>query len=89
MATIATEPENLVGLYTMFYRGYTNHIISVNFRFHGNLTGARKRAQAYCNIMGFKLNFVQPMVVDLDREEKYKLGGQIDPSEITVTSLGR
>ena len=85
MATKETAVESslepLVGLYTMFYRKDTNHLQSKNFRFNGNLKEARARAEQHANIMGMRLNFVQPLISDLSREEHFKTTGQFVKEE--------
>ena len=74
---IETTSESLVGLYTMYYRApqVSNTLISKNFRFNGNLHDAKERAEEYCSIMGLRLNFVQPLISDLKKEEEFKLRG--------------
>lgn len=69
-----TETESFVGIYTMFFRQHTNHMQSKNFRCAGNLKQARERAEEHCNIIGAKLNFVQPLISDLWKEEQFHLG---------------
>lgn len=68
--------EPFVGLYTMYYRQNTvgNHILAKNFRFHGSLKDARERAEQHCSIIGARLNWVQPLVCDLAKEEDAALG---------------
>ncbi len=67
--------EPFVGLYTMYFRpNGTNMIVSKNFRHSGNLRSARDRAEQNCNVLGNKLNFVQPLISDLQKEEDFKLG---------------
>lgn len=77
--TVETNTETLVGLYVMYYRSSTagNGLLIKVFRFHGTLKGARERAEKHCNTMGYKLNFVQPFVANLDLEEAHKLGNTI------------
>jgi hypothetical protein len=77
------ETELFCNVYTMFYRE-GNHLVSKNFRCPGGLKAARERAETHCNIMEKKLNFVQPLVSDLGREESYKLGFKIE-KEVEVT----
>ena len=72
---IVDSPEPLINLYTMFYRLNTNHLVSKNFRYPGGLKAARERAETHCNIIGAKLNFVQPLISNLSVEEKHHLGG--------------
>lgn len=71
---LETNTETLVGLYTMFYRQHTNHLVSKNFRHHGDLRSARARAEKHCDVIGAKLNFVQPLISDLEKEEKHFFG---------------
>ncbi len=80
------QDEPFVGLYTMFYRHLTNHLQSKNFRHSGDLKSARARAETYCNLVGAKLNFVQPLISDLSKEELFfqtgKFGNELN-SNIT------
>ncbi len=71
------ELEPFVGLYTMFFRhpSLGNYLMSKNFRLNGSLKEARERAELYCNIIGGKLNYVQPLISNLQLEENYKLNG--------------
>ena len=87
---IETNTETLVGLYTMYYRHPTtgNALLTKNFRLNGNLKDARARAEVHCGIMGGKLNFVQPMITDLKREEEYTLGNFIKQSDGSTVSVG-
>ena len=75
-----TEP--LINLYTMFYRQNTNQLVSKNFRYPGGLKAARERAESHCNIIGAKLNFVQPLIANLSLEEKHYLGGSFTKEDV-------
>lgn len=77
--TPSPSKDALVGLYTMFYRHNSNHLQTKNFRFHGPLQAARARAEAHCKIMGYRINFVQPMISDLKTEEEHfrAVGGEV------------
>jgi hypothetical protein len=66
-------PEPLVGLFTMFFRKDFNTIQSKNFRHSGDLHSARARAEEHCTIIDAKLNFVQPLISDLKKEEDFVL----------------
>lgn len=67
--------EPFVGLYTMVYRPLgVNYLTTKNFRHSGNLRSARERAEKHLNIIGGKLNFVQPLISDLSIEEAHHLG---------------
>ena len=68
--------EPFVGLFTMYYRqsNVGNHILTKNFRFHGSLKDATARARKHCEVIGAKLNFVQPLITDLIKEEAYVVG---------------
>lgn len=66
--------DNLANIYTLFFRHSTNHLQNKNFRFQGNLKDARARAQIHCDIMGYKLNFVQPLISNLQVEEDHHYG---------------
>jgi hypothetical protein len=88
-STIATNDEPLVGLYTLFFRYNTNFLQNKNFRFNGTLRQATERARRHCEIMGYKFHFVQPLISDFDREEKYKLGVLENPAHLNPPSPGQ
>ena len=67
---VSTRPS----LYSMHYRHGMNSKLEKNFEFVGDLFAARKRAEDHCAIMGYKLIWVRPLVVDLEAEEAQQLG---------------
>jgi hypothetical protein len=76
------------GIWTMYFRHHTNHLVSKNFRHHGDLRSARERAEKHCNTIGAKLNFVQPFLSDLQKEEDYSLGrGAAAPSSEVLAGI--
>lgn len=88
MATVPTKPiedkELFTDCYTMFYRHNTNMLQSKNFRCSGGLRKARERAQIHCDIMSYRLHFVQPMVSNLGLEEDYLLGKEKEQKELSA-----
>lgn len=76
------QEDQLTNLYTMFYRHLTNHLVSLNFRHPGGLDKARERAESHCNVMGYKLHFVQPLISNLSLEESYYLGTERRPPKV-------
>jgi hypothetical protein len=60
--------------FTMHYRHGMNSKLEKNFSFKGDLESARRRAKEHCDIMGYKLIWVRPLVVDLEIEEAHQQG---------------
>lgn len=71
------EPqETLTNCYVLWFRmpSGPNQLMSKNFRCPGGLKAAIERGTRHCEIMNYKIHFVQPLVSDLNREETFKLG---------------
>lgn len=62
------------GCWTIYYRHGVNAQLSKNFFFDGSMFDARERAQRHCGIMGYKFNFIRPMLCDIEVEEGVQLG---------------
>jgi len=45
---------------------------SKNFPFNGNLKGAMDRAREHCKAMGIRFVLVNPLIVDLEYQERIK-----------------
>lgn len=80
--------EPFISIYTMYYRHQTNHLISKNFRLNGDLRAARDRAEQHCTTIGAKLNFVQPFISDLGKEEAFILNGGLSKEKDAQTNAG-
>jgi len=61
-------------LFSMHYRHGMNSKLEKIFMFNGELFEARKRAEKHCEIMGYKLIWVRPLVINLEAEESQQLG---------------
>lgn len=73
--THSTKEEHLSHLWIMFYRHGMNANLTKGFYFAGDILAARNRAIKHCQVMGYRFIFIRPMVVNLEREEEYKLKG--------------
>jgi hypothetical protein len=79
--SFAKTPQHFANLWTIHYRHGMNATLSKNFFYDGDLNGAIARAQEHCKIMNYKYIFLRPLIVDIDKEEEYKLkGGSSEPS---------
>ncbi len=64
-------------LWTMFYRHGNNPRCEKVFQGDPDMRVARDRAKKHCDAMGYNLNFIRPLISDLDLEEyKYQNGGR-------------
>jgi len=72
------KAQRMSNYYIMFYRHGMNANLTKGFYCDGDLTSARKRAEAHCKIMGYKYIFVRPMICNLETEEEYKLHGSVE-----------
>ena len=69
---------HFTNLWIIFYRHGMNPELHKYFYYDGNFIEARKRAIDHCKTMGYKFIFLRPMIVDIDKEEEYKIKG-IEP----------
>lgn len=60
--------------WTMFYRHGVNATLTKNFFFNGLMIDARDRAMKHCGIMGYKFQFLRPLLCDIEVEEGIQLG---------------
>lgn len=67
--------------WTVIYRHGVNSSLSKNFYFKGTTDDPKKlmieaieRAQKHCGVMGYKYNFLRPMLCNIDIEEGIQLG---------------
>ncbi len=60
--------------WTIFYRHGVNAQLMKNFYYAGSMFDARERAQRHCGIMGYKFNFIRPLLCDIEVEEGIQLG---------------
>lgn len=76
ITTQETQPaaRQFPGCWTIYYRHGVNAQLSKNFYFDGTMFDARERAQRHCGIMGYKFNFLRPMLCDIEVEEGIQLG---------------
>lgn len=83
MTTASLTPPNNPkecdsNIWMMFYRHGMNANLTKCFKWPGDLQEARKRAEKHSKIMGYKFIFIRPLIVDLDKDEEYKLHGAIE-----------
>lgn len=62
-------PLDFTKFYTMYYRHGMNPNLTKSFFHDGDLRSAISRAKDHCDIMGYRLQFVKPLVADLKEEE--------------------
>jgi hypothetical protein len=60
-------------IYIMYYRHGMNPKLEKVFKFTGTLNEARNRALKHCEVMGYRLIFVRPFMVNLEDEETPQL----------------
>lgn len=66
-------------LWTMYYRHHHSVFNQKMFHFKGDLKTAIERAKKHASIMGYRLIFVTPLVVDIDYEERWKIERGVEP----------
>lgn len=61
-------------LWVMHYRHHLSPNCSKGFHHEGTIQEARKRAEQHCQIMGYRLVLIRPMLDDLQAVEDDQLG---------------
>lgn len=68
--------------WTLYFRHGMNASLSKNFYYEGDLTGAVRRAQDHCKVMGYKYIWLRPLICNIDEEEEYKKSGGLSGTQV-------
>lgn len=69
-----TPLELLKHCWHLFYRHGPTPFAFKSFYHNGSEKEARERAQTHCQVMGYKLIMIKPMLADIQMEENIQLG---------------
>lgn len=61
-------------LWLVYYRHQNSVFNFKGFQHKGSIDDARRRAERHCQIMGYKMIFLKPLIANIDEEEDIMTG---------------